>query len=95
MAADVTGGKQKIDSDPAVKGKLANIMAYHVIQPVPGFEAWTTPFFTPGTKLTTISNNTVEVVGGGGGIKIQGAGSAAEIQQKDLYACKVGGTVFL
>lgn len=71
-------------------------MAYHVVQPLPGFEAWTTPFFTAGTKLTTFAKNqTVEVVGGGdgGSIKIKGAGGSADIQKKDMYACKVRVTI--
>lgn len=70
---------------------MNTIMSYHVVQPLPGYEAWTTPFLTPGTKLTTLNNQTLEVVGGGdgGSIKIQGAGSSADIQKKDLYACKV------
>lgn len=87
------GGKEKIDSDSAIKGKLANIMSYHAIQPLPYYEAWTTPFLNPGTKLTSFGNHTLEVTSGGdgGNVKIQGAGSSAEIQKKDLYACKVCG----
>lgn len=88
---DKLGGKDRILSDDGVRGKLATIMAYHAVKPVPGYEAWTTPFLLPGTQLQTFKDGaTLEVVegGDGGNIKVQGAGSSAEITQKDIYACK-------
>ncbi|KAF6265111.1 hypothetical protein COO60DRAFT_1633864 [Scenedesmus sp. NREL 46B-D3] len=42
--------------DAGVQGKLANIMAYHVVRPLPGYEAWTSPFLVPGTQLQTFKD---------------------------------------
>lgn len=76
-----------------MRDKLGAIMAYHVVKPLPGYEAWTSPFFTPGASLATFgpggSNLSITQAGGGGGIKVQGGGSSADIVAKDIYACKV------
>lgn len=45
------GGKAAIASDEGKRAKLANIMSYHVVRPVPGYEAFTTPFMAEGTVL--------------------------------------------
>lgn len=34
-----------------MRAKLANIMSYHVVRPVEGYEAFTTPFMAQGTVL--------------------------------------------
>lgn len=34
-----------------MRAKLANIMSYHVVRPVEGYEAFTTPFMAEGTVL--------------------------------------------
>lgn len=45
------GGKARIEANEGVRAKLANIMSYHVVRPVPGYEAFTTPFMGQGTEL--------------------------------------------
>lgn len=37
----VAGGKQRILSEEGVRAKLASIMQYHVVRPVPSYEAFT------------------------------------------------------
>lgn len=50
-AVPCAGGKAAIDSNEGVRTKLANIMSYHVVRPVEGYEAFTTPFMSEGVKL--------------------------------------------
>ena len=86
------GGKARIDADAGVRGKLASIMSHHVVRPLPGFEAWTSAFMAPGTRLETYRNNSAVIVaprGSGGRIKLQGGDSSAEVIQADIYSCKV------
>jgi hypothetical protein len=90
------GGKQRIESDAGVRGKLASIMDLHVLPPLNDTRAvWTTPFFAPGAALPTAAGPGAPLVvaegGGGGGIKLQAPGSSATVRdgQKDIYACKV------
>lgn len=56
---------------------------------MPGYEAWTTPFFTAGTQLIDWGNRTLTIASNEGNIKVQGTYSSAEIYEKDIYACKV------
>jgi hypothetical protein len=95
------GGKARIEADPGVRGKLAVIMSYHVVKPLSGYEAWTTPFLSPGTTLETFSNAATITVAnsdsaeGGGVVKLQGSDGSADIVRKDIHACKVTETVLL
>eukprot|EP00775_Hariotina_reticulata_P010234 gene10234-10394_t len=91
---DKLGGKARIEADQGVRGKLAVIMSYHVAKPLPGYEAWSTPFLWPGTTLETFSNGATVTVAnsdsseGGGVIKLQGSDGSADITRKDIYTCK-------
>jgi hypothetical protein len=86
------GGKRRIEAEEGVRAKLANIMSYHVVRPVPGYEAFTTPFMAEGTVLQSFKNGTSITVesNNGGNIKLKSASTTADITRKDLYACKVG-----
>lgn len=85
------GGKAAIESNDGVRNKLASIMSYHVVRPVPGYEAFTTPFMLEGVALKTFKNGTDLTVESntGGNIKVKGGSTSADITQKDIYACKV------
>jgi hypothetical protein len=51
LLSSCAGGKAAIDSNEGVRAKLANIMSYHVVRPVDGYEAFTTPFMSEGVQL--------------------------------------------
>lgn len=87
---DKLGGKAAIESNDGVRNKLASIMSYHVVRPVPGYEAFTTPFMLEGVALKTFKNGTDLTVESntGGNIKVKGGSTSADITQKDIYACK-------
>lgn len=89
--AAVVGGKAAIEANEGLRAKLANIMSYHVVRPVPGYEAITTPFMVEGAVLQSFKNGSSITVASqsGGTIKLQGAGSSADITRRDIYACKV------
>ncbi|KAF8055390.1 hypothetical protein HT031_006757 [Scenedesmus sp. PABB004] len=89
------GGRAAVAGSAALTGKLAAIMSYHAVPPLEGYEAWSSPFLVPGTRLPTEHRaapggpaSTLTVGGGGGGIKLAGAGSSADVTRRDIYACK-------
>ena len=87
------GGKNQIDTDEATRNRLADIMSLHVLPPVANLNAvWTSPFFTEGTTLSTLKSGTQIRVSSnnGGNAVLEAPSSSATVQQKDIYACKVG-----